>query len=368
MSRFFLIFLALALSSFEALAATKNNIYLVENIQTKATAKTVIAARNNALNNARRDGLAILLSRLNIPLSTIENLSNEEIADMARSEQIVDEKIAGVSYSAKINIVFAKSFVDHILGQKTESKNSTTRRVFTKNAENALLIPVLRKDSKNFVWEDENIWRYFLKSALKKDDNQKFIIPEGKIDDISDINSQNILNIGFGNIENMISRYNAQMAYLLAFSYDNDLNKAVVEVTTLRQFQKQTHRLAFYNKDNLDQDSLKKAVANKTIAYLSGAISGQEKITTRIDYDDAWKPKNETFIKVKVNNIDDFIRLKNVVENSNLAENLNFLSISRDNIVISLSYVGSNDVASSFLPYGLQLYPDQKNSYNGNLL
>lgn len=382
MSRFFSILIFLIFLSFESIMAAQSNIYIVENIQTKATSKTALAARNLALQNARRDGLAILLLRLNVPISIMPNLTNEDISDMARSEQIIDEKIYGKSYSATLNIVYSKSFVEHFLSkigyQKDPQKTSFFQiKSASTNSDGAVIIPILKRGKKNLIWEDDNTWRYFLKIAAKKNSNPRFIVPEGKLEDVNDVNVQNIEGLGFRDLENIISRNQAQMAYLLSFDYDEAIKKATVDVVSLKEFQKRSFRLAFYNRENLDQDSLKRAVAAKTIAYLSGK-EDEISVFKKSDYEfldylpstdkNPQKTSNEIMINVKINRIDDLVRLKKVIENSNLAENLNFLTISRDSTLISVSYTGSSEIASAFTPYGLQLYLDQNNQYVGNLL
>ena len=116
-----------------AWAQDSKNIYLVDSISSKAVAKNANDAKNLVISNARRDAFMVLLMRLKLPISTSDNINDGEIAEMVRSEQIVDEKISGNSYSATFNIIFAKDFVEHILNKKNEGKEIQTIDKVEKN-------------------------------------------------------------------------------------------------------------------------------------------------------------------------------------------------------------------------------------------
>ena len=56
------------------------NIYAVEGIEAKATAKSPALARNLAFENAKKDAFLVLLSRLNLPAETISYINSEDIS------------------------------------------------------------------------------------------------------------------------------------------------------------------------------------------------------------------------------------------------------------------------------------------------
>ena len=108
-------FLALLICSFQLATSgfcADSEIYLVENISAKTKAKSPTLARISAQASARRDGFLILLTRLELNTAIADEINDDEISEMVSSEQIQNEKIAGNTYFATLNITFAKNFVD----------------------------------------------------------------------------------------------------------------------------------------------------------------------------------------------------------------------------------------------------------------
>ena len=161
-----------------AWAQDSKNIYFIDSISSKAIAKNPSDARKASISNARRDAFMVLLTRLKMPIATSDNISDAEIADMVRSEQVVDEKISGNSYSATFNIIFAKDFVEHILAKKTDNQQIKTVDKAEKYSEKFVIIPVKMAKFRPLVWEPENDWRVMLDRIISKNNLQKsYVIP-----------------------------------------------------------------------------------------------------------------------------------------------------------------------------------------------
>jgi len=341
--------------------------YSIKEVPIKATSKTAVAARNLAMNMGRREGFSILLRRLNLDSSIAETVDDEEIFDMVRSERINDEKIAGKTYSAKLNITFAKSFVDHFLNQRAGSqkgkdignsdKNFDPTKIKFAFGNSALLIAAQFSNGNLVIWEEKNTWRNLLDLAIRasknKDPSQNFVLLQKGADESSMVNAQNLTSIKFGNVESLLNRYRVNLAYVVTFNYNEEAKKAVVEVILLSRYQHKNFRLAYYNTSGLGVDNIKQIMAEKTLAYLGGKL-----IAAQRNGED-----NALQIEVKLKNINDFSRLKSIIENSNLAQDLKILSVSKDNALVSLTYSGRTDIIDAFAPYGLNISIDQNSRY-----
>ncbi|GDX35937.1 hypothetical protein LBMAG18_04480 [Alphaproteobacteria bacterium] len=313
-----------------------NELYLVENIPTKVKGKSPAQARNMAVASARRDGFLILLTRLQLNLAIADEINDEEISDMVSSEQIQDEKIAGNVYSANFNITFAKNFVDHILKQKSQQLKDQGNESAFKNSENketALIIAGINQNKRIILWEQDNLWRYALNRSLGKKNKKNFVVGQSDVDNIAIVNSENITNIKYGDLEQMLAKYNANSAYTIILNYDNIENKITLDVNYMRKMQNKQIRLSFVNVDRLNFEQLLDTVAQKTIEYLS---------TAQIAND---KNLNNNFIRLGIylNDLDSWINFKKQIENANFINQLNIESIARDYAVISVNYNDGNN-------------------------
>ena len=78
---------------------------------------------------------------------------------MIGSKQVKNEKIAGNNYSAKLNIIFAKDFVEYILAQKELKKQGE------KFQESFIIIAAQKSGYKISLWEENNQWQKALKRS-----------------------------------------------------------------------------------------------------------------------------------------------------------------------------------------------------------
>jgi len=310
----------------------KNNIYEIESISSKASDKTPNASKILATTNARRDAFMVLLMRLQLPIATADNISNEEIAEMVRSEQIVDEKIAGNNYSANYNITFARDFVDHILEKKTKEQESKNSELDKPKKDNYLIIPIKVAKKRPLLWEPENDWRSTIDKVINKNNLQKnFIIPESNAENIALINGQNISNVSFENFEKILETYNAQGVYLMFYNFDEIENKVLVEVQYFRKLLKKQFRLSFINVDRLSYSDLLTKVADRSIEYLKNNPIGSDNALN----------KNIINLIIKISSISDWLNVKNTLDKSSLIDGLEIISISKDEVKIKINYINT---------------------------
>jgi len=337
MLRFFLALLICIFQLANSGFCADSEIYLVENVSVKTKAKSPTLARNSAQASARRDGFLILLTRLELNTAIADEINDDEILEMVSSEQIQNEKIAGNTYSATLNITFAKNFVDHILQKKVkEIKNNNTENTLKIKAndsnETSLIIAGIIDKKRIKLWEEENQWRYALNRYLGSRSKKNFLVSQPDLDNIATINNDNIADLSYTDIESMLNKYNASSAYTIILNYDDIENKITLDVNHIRKMQKKQIRLSFVNVDRLDYEKLLDIVAKKTIEYLAN---------TQFVGD---KNLNNNFVRLEINfvNLDSWIIAKKKIENCNFISQINIESLSRDSALISVNYSDVN--------------------------
>jgi hypothetical protein len=369
MSRYFLLsffkaalFLCLITNNSHAIEASD---YLIEDVDVNVVGKSPSQARDLAVATARRDAFLILLSRLENSVTIADNISDEEISDMVRSEQIDKEVIAGNRYSATFNIMFAKNFVDHILAKKqaknTKAKEESGSKFWGEKIANSsnqkelqLLIPVKIVKGRPMVWEEENDWRQAIAKNFSKAAKQRFVIPEANMENIATLNHDNIKRIGFQELEPVMQRYNASSAYILFFDYSDLKKKVEISVVYLRRLQNKKTRLSFVNIEHLNSEILLNKVAEKTVNYLLSVNSPEDKSLN----------SNLIHIGIPIRTLNDWLTIKNKFESSNLINKMNIESLSKDYALISVNYVDAVvKIDEAFAKIGIYLDQKSENFY-----
>ena len=355
-----LIFLVVFTSLANKANAQQVNNYMVEGIAAKASARSSGDAKILATASARKDAFVILLSRLALKTSLVNNISNDDLFDMVNSEQITEERISGSSYSAIFNIAFSESAVKSILRDKNINKTDDV-------VENYLLIPIkilkpksLDNNSPNelLLWEAENNWKIAIEKEIKNSSIPNFIVPESDLSNIASLNKDNIEQVSFNDLEPILTKYKSSEGLVMFFYYDDIENKVIISVQNVKKLQKKLFKLNFVNVELLNYEQLTSKVAQKTIEYLLTLKSGN-------------KSKSEAnFIKIEIpiSKLGDWMIIKSKIENSNLINQLNIESVSKDYVRISVNYTeNQTDIIEAFAQKNIFLEKKAENLFSLSL-
>jgi len=331
--------------SLNALAA--DNAYYIEGVAVNVTARTPSDARNLAGKTARRDAFLILLARLSIEEKTADKISDEDLSDMVRSEQITDEKIAAGNYSGTFNITFAKDFVEHVLAKKN-SKFPEDKEFAEDSPTSYLIIPVKILKKKILLWEEGNDWRIAVEKAIKSYSDPKAKSPAVDIDDMSVLNSDNVNQISYGELEPLFYKYKVDMIYTVSFIYDDAENHVTVGIHGFSKLKKMQGGLNFTNSNKVEESELQEKIASKVVDYISKLHSKKAK--------NGAQDLDLLAIEIPVSRLGDWLMIKNRIERSGLVSKLNIDAISHDYVKISIAYDNSNfDIIDAFAKIGLTL-------------
>lgn len=342
--------LALLFCGYSASAAD-SEIYKVTGVITSASGNSPAAAKSSAHSSALREAFVTLLSRLEMKPEIADSVTDEEIVDMVRSEQIDDEKIVGNSYSATLNIEFSKDFVEHILANKRKvaSQVKVTNQRY-------VLIPVMSKKYEPTVWNEGNQWKKSVGKNIERKLANKFLIPDGDIADVAALGGVDLTKIDYLTIQPILAKYKANAAYSLVFSFDEVESKVLVEVVRIDQSQNKRIKLSFANANKMSLANLIDRVADKTVDYLMNSVGA---------FDQNSDP-SLIKLRVEIKNLADWLAMKTKLENSGLINQINLDSISRDYVLLSVNYIGNGNFVDAFAQKGIALSPRSDNYYKIN--
>jgi len=336
-----------------ALAADLANPYMVEDVAVNVMAKSPSEARNLALKTVRRDALQILFARLGVNNVSVARISDDEVSDMVRSEQIVDEKIAGGSYSASFNIVFAKDFVDHILAQKKLNKEEP-KSLQPEKESVALIVPIKILQRKTLLWESGNDWRASINKAL--DGDSGFKIPVADDENMSIIRQDNVSKINAGELSSLFAKYQSGVVYFLFFTRDVASGNAVVSLRSVGVKESSGVKLSFVNTEGFDEYELMQKVATKTVEYLKNLKSATANIEA--------KKEQIIAVEIPIAKLGDWLMIKNKIEASGIVNKLSIETISRDYVKATIFAAASDaELSELFSRAGFSLTLKSENIY-----
>ncbi|MBL6664277.1 MAG: DUF2066 domain-containing protein [Rickettsiales bacterium] len=338
MSRFFLasylVFWLICGASF----AYDDDLYIVDDIQIHSSGDSPNDAKNKAFDNSRRRGLEELFVRMRLDPSILDDISNEDLEETVKSEQVKSEVIAGNNYSALFKITYDQHYIRYLLKKK--------RLEATELEENYLVLPITRVGDKSLVWESDNIWRVAISQSIDdkflEAQNKKFLVVSGDVENKSTISSYAVNQRDFKRFEPTILRYNANGIYLISFFNDVTNQKVVVDIDLIKRNQKKNIKLSFINTASINQNHLMSKVANKTIDYLL-SVDGKE----IRNHDSAVKD-----VIVRTGSYERWLKVKQKIQDSRIISDFTIKTISTEWAVISLKYSGQN-IIQDFQNIGL---------------
>lgn len=331
--------------------ALANNPYSVKGIIANATAQDPTTARELAITDARRRAFKTLLSNLSFRPIANELFEDVEISNTIRSQQVDSEKIAGNEYSAILNIRFDKDFIARSIKEKKLHLYKMDGKT-----ENYLILPAQIVDDEIVFWNEDNIWKTAIAQNLDTKTNKKFILPNPSIENFTLIEEDNLYRADYNDIENLAKKYDLDSAYILIFSYDEEVNKTYVNITYLQNIHKKKLRLSFVNAQLLEKEALLDIVAKKTIEYLA---SQDHKIKSSND--------NKRYISIPISGMGQWLMIKNKIDNASFLQSNKVKLISKDFVVLAITYNKNEaEIAYDFSTIGIILNKKANNYYIGS--
>ena len=327
---------------------SKNSPYLIQNIQVEANGKSANDAKIIATKNARRQALAKLVERLKIN-KNIEKISDSELEQMIKSEQILLEKFSNNNYQATLNVSFSKKFISFYLKNKNENplnNNNSIQNLATNKVEkseledankhNTLILPIKKQGNNFMIWEEKNEWRNSVEKSLQKNKlvtNNEILILKSEINNLETINNENIEDLQYLDFEPILIQQKADNLYLAIFEYDEIENKAKITLKNFSKNPKKTVILNFVNVEFLKYSELIDKVSLKLIEYL---LNNKNSINSEAN-------QNNITLDIEINDFESWIKIQQKIINSGLVSDIFLKSISKQKTTISGNYLGNKN-------------------------
>ncbi|MBX3494384.1 MAG: DUF2066 domain-containing protein [Parvibaculum sp.] len=173
--------LALAILAGIAAPAFANDIFTVRGIAVDRTADTATAARAAAQAEGQRLALAEVMKKLTLPedWGALPEVDEATAQGAVRGFQVANERTSATRYIAEMIVSFQPEAVRRMLRGANIPFGETQARP-------AVLLPILRRDDRRILWDDDNPWRGAWASLDLVNAMTPLVLPLG---DIAEINS-----------------------------------------------------------------------------------------------------------------------------------------------------------------------------------
>ncbi len=181
--------------------------------------KDPAAARTEAMAKAEVDGLKALLERLGPPEQAkdiMNTLDSKQISAMVKGTQVVEEKMSGNRYRAKLLVSFDGDLISKVMSGVTapEAKENMPASVGS-----FLIIPGLEFNEQKYLWEDANIWKTVWNEVALEVTTGDVLVPYGDKVDAAGLTYASMMTADFQALSAFALRYGVSDVVLLQGTY-----------------------------------------------------------------------------------------------------------------------------------------------------
>jgi len=351
MSKYFIarsrkyIFIILTITIFFLITLSKSfseeNVFIIDNVKVEGALDTNFS-RDKYINKAFINSYKILISKilLSRDRNKISNIKLNEVKNLIRNFQILEETYRNDKYKASFKIFYNDIKVRELLKQKNISFSQP------KNI-SAVFFPILFVNGEIQDFYDNFFYKRWITVEIKNE-LINFILPLEDLDDISKIKEMKN-RIEELNIDDFVNKYNIK-SYVFTFMHHQN-----------------TH-LNIYVKTNFNNSK-----TSKNITYELNDIKDELKLNDilkdlKMQITDIWKSENVIDlsspllirIKFRHRNIRDLDTLKSTFYKMSIIDNYSLEEFNINNSFFKIYYYGNpKKLRTELLKFGYQLNNDQ---------
>lgn len=231
--------------------------YTVENVHIHVAEDNAATARDKAFRMAQVEAFNIMASRLGQEHPSVPE--PQSLSSMVRDFEIRNEKLSHKSYQAEFVVRFRPEWVNRYLGvagygnETAEARESGNGKI--------LILPFQATPKGAVLWDkDTNIFWGQLKQSQEKygDPAKKIIIPDGTIEDKTDVWEKDPNILSMSSIRKIKARYNVDLVMVIVMrSASNPLDRC-----TLEYYRTDTDRIQLITKQDTIMPSCQDAGEN----------------------------------------------------------------------------------------------------------
>ena len=312
-------------------AARDASVFLIRDVAVDASAENATEARDIALADGHSVAFRRLIARL-VPMAatgTVPRLETVDIAPLVQSFEVDDEKTSRVRYLARLTFQFDRPAVRRFLHLRGV-KFAVTR------ARPRLVLPVLRKDGINLLWDRPNPWREAWTDLPEAGGLVPLLIPAGDLQDLRDISARQAVSGDPGRLRAIAKRYGAASVAVMVATLGKvgGPSRAIrVATATYGTRVDRPAEVESYPVDSSEPvDRQFRSVASRAARRIQ----------------EAWKAGNllslersgEIDVVVPVSGLDSWISVSRALSDTPSTDDVQVLSVSRDAVRARLRYFG----------------------------
>jgi len=334
--------LALATAEARAQAAPgAGDVFTAYGVPVDVEARTAAEARDIALVQGQRLGLAMVLRRLTLAEDwpRLPAPPEAEIAAMVDSIQVSEEKTSSIRYLGKLIIEFKSERVRQLLRRAalpfTESRARPT-----------LVLPVLRRAGSDLLFEEENAWlRAWAMHQAPPDSLFPLLIPIGDLEDIATIDAGLALRGDAAAMQRISARYGATNVLVAAAALTaNGLDLGLQWHGPLRAPRESQNLTA----GTEPPDELMR----RAVVEIAGALEERWKRETLLQFGQEAKLS----ARLPVSGLQEWVTVRRLLARNGMVRRFEVASVSRESVQLWLHYLGAPEqLATSLAQDNLQL-------------
>jgi len=215
------LFLGLSLAAGPAFAQEDATLFRVADVAVSVDAKSAAEARDQSIVQAQKQAFAQLLTRLGVDGDSSQ-LTDDTIATLVKAFEVQKEHASSQHYKGTFTVQFKPEAVRSFLNQGGLS-------FVEARAQPVVVLPLLRAQGQDTLWEDRTPWRDAWEESVKKAVLVPVVVPAGDLDDIAKISAAEALEGKAESLQAIMQKYEAGGVVVAVLNADDEMKDAPIE-------------------------------------------------------------------------------------------------------------------------------------------
>lgn len=320
--------LTIFVASYSNKLLAQSSLFTVENITVDVTAKSAVAAQEQAFEKAQRLAFIVLAKRL-VTEGQANNVRTPDsltLSTLIKDYEVTNEKLSAIRYVGTYTFRFNEPAISKLFSLSGVSYTQNTSKTL-------LVLPVLKRNGQTTIWSEDNKWLQAWSRVPVSSRLVPIEIPIGDLADMSDIDDNDALRYQRSKLDRMLRRYNATEAAIMIA--EPEANEKKLRISIYRTDRGRAEYVQDLRIDAQDGESTK-------VLLERGVIMANDALQKD------WKRKNafnesqrkSYFLRMPLKNLKQWVNAKSALTRLPGASDLNILSIRPKEAKISLNFRG----------------------------
>lgn len=308
--------------------AADDATFTVSNVHEDVTAKSALAARDQAVAKGERDAFDTLMTRL--APGTPPTVTPAMMDDLVAGFEVANEKTSPVRYIADFTFHFNPAAVRKLL------QNAGT--TYAEPANPVVVLPVLKTGTRAVLWDDPNPWR---DAWANHPDNQgplPVVVPVGGLTDVSLIDAPKALAGDPAAIKAMSARYQNDDVVVAAARLAGTpprLDITAARYSAASPATPQTAIVSVAGKPGESEQDLMARAVTATIGQLAQNWQAANTINSN--------ESGTLTATVPASSLQDWVAVRDRLRSVSAVHGLDLVAIDSSDVKVAIHYVGTQD-------------------------